>query len=66
MLGYAVAAIAQSSPRLVVNIVVSSMGANDLDRYANNFSSTGFRRLINGGQRFTNASYNYMQTTTPV
>ncbi len=66
MLGYAVAAIAQTSPRLVVNIVVSSMGANDLDRYANNFSSTGFRRLINGGQRFTNASYNYMQTTTPV
>ena len=66
MLGYAVAAIAQSSPRLVVNIVVSSMGANDLDRYANNFSSTGFRRLINGGQRFINASYNYMQTTTPV
>lgn len=66
MLGYAVAAIAQSSPRLVVNIVVSSMGANDLDRYATNFSSTGFRRLINGGQRFTNASYNYMQTTTPV
>ena len=66
MLGYAVAAIAQSSPRLVVNIVVSSMGANDLDRYANNFSSTGLRRLINGGQRFTNASYNYMQTTTPV
>lgn len=66
MLGYAVAAIAQSSPRLVVNIVVSSMGANDLDRYANNFSSTGFRRLINGGQRFTDASYNYMQTTTPV
>ena len=66
MLGYAVAAIAQSSPRLVVNLVVSSMGANDLDRYANNFSSTGFRRLINGGQRFTNASYNYMQTTTPV
>lgn len=66
MLGYAVAAPAQTSPRLVVNIVVSSMGANDLDRYANNFSSTGFRRLINGGQRFTNASYNYMQTTTPV
>ena len=57
---------AQTSPRLVVNIVVSSMSANDLDRYANNFSSTGFRRLLNGGQRFTNASYNYMQTTTPV
>ena len=60
------AAMAQTSPRLVVNIVVSSMGASDLDRYDANLSNTGFRRLINGGQRFSNASYNYMQTTTPV
>ena len=59
-------AMAQTEPRLVVNIVISSMGANDLDRYANNFSSAGFRRIINGGQRFSNASYDYMQTTTPV
>ncbi len=59
-------AMAQTEPRLVVNIVISSMGANDLDRYANNFSSAGLRRIINGGQRFTNASYDYMQTTTPV
>lgn len=66
LIACAATAMAQTSPRLVVNIVVSSMGANDLDRYANNFSSTGFRRLINGGQRFVNASYNYMQTTTPV
>lgn len=60
------AAMAQTSPRLVVNIVVSSMGASDLDRYDANLSNTGFRRLINGGQRFSNASYYYMQTTTPV
>ena len=59
-------AMAQTEPRLVVNIVISSMGTNDLDRYANNFSSAGLRRIINGGQRFTNASYDYMQTTTPV
>ena len=59
-------AMAQTEPRLVVNIVISSMGANDLDRYADNFSSAGLRRIINGGQRFTNASYDYMQTTTPV
>ncbi len=66
ILAYATNAVAQTSPRLIVNIVVSSMNANDLNRYANNFSSTGIRRLLNGGQRFTNASYNYMQTTTPV
>ena len=59
-------AMAQTEPRLVVNIVISSMGANDLDRYADNLSSAGLRRIINGGQRFTNASYDYMQTTTPV
>lgn len=59
-------AMAQTEPRLVVNIVISSMGAEDLDRYADNFSSSGLRRIINGGQRFTNASYDYMQTTTPV
>ena len=59
-------AMAQTEPRLVVNIVISSMGADDLDRYADNFSSSGLRRIINGGQRFTNASYDYMQTTTPV
>lgn len=59
-------AMAQTEPRLVVNIVISSMGANDLDRYADNFSSAGLRRIINGGLRFTNASYDYMQTTTPV
>ena len=59
-------AMAQTEPRLVVNIVISSMGADDLDRYADNFSSAGLRRIINGGQRFTNVSYDYMQTTTPV
>lgn len=59
-------AMAQTEPRLVVNIVISSMGAEDLDRYADNFSSAGLRRIINGGQRFTNVSYDYMQTTTPV
>ena len=55
-----------SKPRLMVNIVVSSMHANDLNRYAANFTSGGFSRLKNEGVWFTNASYDYMQTTTPV
>ena len=53
-------------PRLMVNIVVSSMHANDLNRYAANFTNGGFARLKNEGVWFTNASYDYMQTTTPV
>ena len=61
-----VSANTQKHPRLVVNIVVSSMHADDLNRYADNFSNGGFRRLMNNGAWFTNASYDYMQTTTPV
>ena len=52
-------------PRLVVNIVVSSMRADDLDRYRNGFGEGGFRRLM-GGTRYLDGSYDYMQTTTPV
>lgn len=63
---FATTAYASTKPRLVVNIVVSSMRANDLSRYEKNFSQNGFRRLMSGGQWFTNASYDYMQTTTPV
>ena len=52
-------------PKLVVNIIVSSMRADDLDRYSNGFCEGGFRRLMSG-TRYTDASYSYMQTTTPV
>ena len=59
-------AAANEHPRLLVNIVVSGMRADDLVRYNKNFSNGGFNRLINNGAYFTNASYDYMQTTTPV
>ena len=65
LLVYTISAQAKTTPRLVVNIIVSSMNANDLDRYSGNFSSTGIRRMINGGHLFSNATYNYMQTSTP-
>lgn len=61
-----VSSMAQTKPRLMVNIVISSMRADDIDRYAENFTSGGLRRLSSSGQRFTNASFDYMQTTTPV
>ncbi len=60
------AIIAAERPKLVINIVVSSMRADDLQRYAEGFSSGGFRRLAEDGAVFTDSRYNYMQTTTPV
>lgn len=53
-------------PRLVVQIVVGSMRAGDLDRYAPHFGEGGFRRLMEGGARYTGARYDYQQTSTPV
>lgn len=53
-------------PRIVVQIVVSSMRSGDLDRYAANFGAGGFRRLTDEGAYFTDARYDYQQTTTPV
>lgn len=55
-----------TKPRLMINLVVSSMHADDLTHYGGNFSSGGFNRLCRDGVWFTNASLNYMQTTTPV
>ena len=40
-------------PRLVVQIVVGSMRADDIDRYAANFGDGGFLRLQRGGAVFT-------------
>ena len=62
----AIPAKSQTKPRMVVNIVVGTMQAGDLERYASNFSNGGFKRLMDNGAWFTNASYDYMQTTTPV
>ncbi len=59
-------ALATEHPRLVVNIVVSSMHADDLQRYAEGFGGGGFRALAEGGALCTESRYNYMQTTTPV
>lgn len=51
-------------PQLVVNIIVSSMRANDLTRYADNFTEGGFKRLMNEGANYTAAYYNYASTST--
>ncbi len=54
-----------SSPRLVVNIVVGSMRAIDLERYSDNFTAAGFNRAYTEGAKFTTAAYNYHGGSTP-
>lgn len=53
-------------PRLTINIIVGSMRAGDLERYAANFTEGGFRRLMRDGANYRNAAYDYQLTTTPV
>lgn len=57
---------AAAQPRLIVQIVVGSMRAGDLDRYAVNFDEGGFLRLTERGTVYSDARYDYLQTTTPV
>ena len=53
-----------AKPKLVVNIVISQMRADYMDRFLDNFSADGFRRFMDQGAYFTDAHYNYMQTNT--
>lgn len=64
--GCAVPAFAanKKKPRLVVNIVVSGMRYDYLLRFGNNFMDGGFRRFMSRGMVFTDAHYNFAQTTT--
>lgn len=52
-------------PKLVVNIVVSQMRYDYLTRFAGNLDKGGFRKFMDIGICFTDARYNFMQTTTP-
>lgn len=54
-----------AKPRLVVNIVVSQMRYDYLSRFGQNMDSDGFNKFLNNGIVFTDARYNFMQTTTP-
>ena len=51
-------------PRLVVQIVVSQMRYDYLDRFRDNFCDNGFRAFMEKGTNFTNARHSYMQTNT--
>lgn len=52
-------------PKLVVNIVVSGMRYDMLQRFCRNFSPDGFNRFVSQGITCTNAYYSYAQTITP-
>ena len=55
---------AQKRPKLVVGIVVDQMKMEYLYRFQDDFSATGFRRLMNDGYVFSNTHFNYMPTYT--
>ena len=48
-------------PKLVVGIVVDQMRWDYLDRYYNQFTNDGFRRLINEGYSCDNCLINYLR-----
>ena len=58
-----VAATSTAKPRLAVNIVVSGLGANDIDRYKDNFGTDGFNRLLKESLNFTECYADYAPTT---
>lgn len=55
---------AQQRPKLVVGIVVDQMKMDYLYRFSDDFSTNGFKRLMNNGYTFHNMQYNYMPTYT--
>jgi len=49
-------------PVLVIEVIVEQMRVDILERYWDNFSEKGFKRLVNEGAFCRNASYDYMVT----
>lgn len=63
LLATSVLLAAADSPRLIVVIVVDQMRADYVDRFAADWSS-GLKRLVEDGARFTRAAYPYLTTVT--
>ena len=64
MLATTTGAVAEERPTLVVNIVVGSMCANDIDRYAHNLTEQGILRLVESGVKYEEAYYNFSALST--
>ncbi len=56
--------IPPEKPKLVIILVVEQMRNDYLQRYWEKFESNGFKRLVNEGTYFRNASYGYMLNHT--
>lgn len=62
---YSTFAIAQvEQPKLVVGIVVDQMRFDYINRYWNDYTDGGFKRLIAEGYNCTNTHFNYIPTYT--
>ncbi|HQR35423.1 MAG TPA: alkaline phosphatase family protein [Blastocatellia bacterium] len=57
-------AASSKKPRLVVGIVIDQFRADYLNRFSDLFGEGGFKRLLDGGARFTNANYIHTPTYT--
>jgi len=55
---------AQQRPKLVVGIVVDQMRMEYLYRFSDDYSTKGFKRLMDQGFTFYNMNYNYVPTFT--
>lgn len=55
---------AQKRPKLVIGIVVDQMKMDYLYRFSDDFSSNGFKRLMNDGFAYHNVHFNFMPTYT--
>ncbi|QKJ62995.1 alkaline phosphatase PafA [Flavobacterium sp. M31R6] len=61
---FSISSQAQQRPKLVVGIVVDQMKMEYLYRFSDDFSTNGFKRLMDKGFTFYNMNYNYVPTFT--
>ena len=54
----------QQKPKIVVGIVVDQMRYDFIDRFWNDFSKNGFKKLVNTGHFCRNTNFGYMPTFT--
>lgn len=54
----------QQRPKLVIGIVVDQMKTEYLDRFYDDYSQDGFKRLMSNGFTYYNMNYNYVPTYT--
>ncbi len=52
-------------PRLVVNIIVSSLRAGDIEKYQGNMTSQGFATMMEQGLYYPKGEYNFARSAAP-